>query len=166
MTTGEFDEERQQQLRLLGRGRRCGLSSLISHSQKTSKSQNLSLTQLGEQVHPLKDRLAHLGKPQQKLADYIPWMHNARESDMQQKACKNIQYHSLRLSQLGFEKGRRSFQLEQIGLRFWDILAPSFPIPQSERQSSLLLALPDELLLYVSYCFHLPFFFSDFFFVI
>ena len=148
MTHSEVELERENQLRLLGRGRRTGLSSLISHSQKTSVPQNLSLTQLGEHVHPLKERLAHLGKPQQKLDAYIPWMESARASENQE--IRHVQYHSLRLSQLGFEKGRRNFQLEQIGLRFWDILVPTFPAPQSETQSSLLLALPDELLLYVS----------------
>ena len=145
-------EARQNQLRMLGKGRRCGLSSLITHAQKSPIQRNLTLQQLGEEDHPLKEKLAHLGKPQQKLATYVPWVEAARKSENQEE----VQFLSLRLSQLGFEKGRRPFQLQQIGLRFWDILSTShFTYSQSERQpASALLQLPDEILLYVrcSYC--------------
>lgn len=148
-------QSRHNQLRLLGKGRKCGLSTLLTH--QSTVSQNLNLLQLGEDAHPLKEKLAHLGKPQQKLANYVPWIEAARKSENEQGT--SVQYLSLRLSQLGFEKGRRPFQLEHIGLRFWDILSHTLnPPPQAERQPrSLFLALPDEILLYVSYYKHLLF---------
>src|SRR3990167_7751345 len=164
-------KERQNQLRLLGKGHK-GLSGLITHTQKkTLVPTKLLLTQLGEQDHPMKDKLAHLGKPQQKLASYLPWVEAARLHEE-----VPVQYTSLRLSQLGSEKGRRPYQLEQIGLRFTDLGSSlSFPTPEHEYQSkSKLLYLPDELLLYVrsfllifkiDNSFYL-FFFSIFFFIL